>query len=57
MDLRPAPARWFETVVSKTDADDAMEALARNGGVQFEWIGEEGAAHSLEPLQEAAYRY
>ena len=57
MELRPAPARWFETVVLKVEAHDAMEALARSGGVQFEWTGAEGATNTLEPLREATGRY
>jgi len=57
MELRPSPARWFELVVSKTDADDAMEALARRGRVQFEWTGDQSAAQHLAVLREPIARY
>ncbi|MEA3275507.1 MAG: V-type ATPase 116kDa subunit family protein [Pseudomonadota bacterium] len=58
MDLRPAPARWFEIVVPTEDAHDTMEVLARRGRVQFEWKGEHSVAAQLEPLREpiAGYR-
>jgi V/A-type H+-transporting ATPase subunit I len=57
MDLRPAPARWFEIVVPKADAHDTMEVLARRGRVQFEWRGEHAAASDLRDLGEILARY
>ncbi|MCU0833967.1 MAG: hypothetical protein MUC77_05960 [Chromatiaceae bacterium] len=57
MDLRPSAARWFEVVVPRVDADDAMEALARGGGVEFQWTGGKGAGGQLEPLRGPLARY
>jgi hypothetical protein len=47
MNLRPSPAHWFELIVPRADADDAMEALARIGRVQFEWKGDQGDVASV----------
>ncbi len=57
MDLRPSSARWFEIVVPEADADDAMEALARRGRVQFEWTGAPGDAGQLDALGRQIARY
>jgi V/A-type H+-transporting ATPase subunit I len=57
MNLRPSSARWFELVVPKRDAGDAMEALARHGEVQFDWSGGAGAGQTWEPLHRAVERY
>jgi len=55
--LRPTSARWFEIVVPEGDVDDAMEALARRGQVQFEWAGEPNAADRMQSLAEPIARY
>lgn len=57
MDLRPSAARWFEIVVPRVDADDALEALARRGGVEFQWAGGPGAGGQIEPLRGPLARY
>ncbi len=57
MELRPASARWFEIIVPEADADDAMEALARRGRVQFEWTGAPGDAGQLDALGRQIARY
>jgi V/A-type H+-transporting ATPase subunit I len=57
MDLRPSAARWFEIVVPRVDADDALEALARRGGVEFQWAGGPGAGGQIEPLRGRLARY
>ncbi len=57
MSLRPTPAFWFELVVPNADADDAMEALARRGGIQFEWVGEQGSTGHLAPLIALSQRW
>ncbi|KAA6184402.1 hypothetical protein F2Q65_12560 [Thiohalocapsa marina] len=60
MGLHPAPAGWFELVVPRVDAHDALEALARRGGVQFEWTGaaaDSGAVAELAPLQEISRQW
>lgn len=57
MDLRPSAARWFEVVVPRVDADDALEALARRGGVEFQWTGGKGAGGQIEPLRGPLARY
>lgn len=54
---RPSPARWFEVVVARQDADDAMEALARIGGIQFEWKADRSAATELGTLRQCVSRY
>jgi V/A-type H+-transporting ATPase subunit I len=57
MGLRPSSARWFETVVSREDTHDAVEALARGGRVQFEWLGTRAATSEPERLHEPIARY
>ena len=57
MGLRPSSARWFETVVPREDTHDAVEALARGGRVQFEWLGTRAAASEPERLHEPIARY
>jgi V/A-type H+/Na+-transporting ATPase subunit I len=57
MSLHPLPPNWFELVVPESDVDDALEALARRGGVQFEWTGESDAADRLAPLREISRRW
>jgi V/A-type H+-transporting ATPase subunit I len=57
MALRPSSARWFELVVPEQDVDDAMEALAGRGQVQFEWSGERNTAQQLQSLAEPIARY
>ena len=51
MSLHALPPTWFELVVSESDVHDAMEALARRGGVQFEWTGDQDAADRFNPLR------
>ncbi len=57
MPLRPSAARWFEVVVPREDTDDAMEALARQGEVQFEWAGDLDPAGEIERLRDPVTRY
>lgn len=57
MPLRPSAARWFEVVVPKEDTDDAMEALAREGEVQFEWAGDLDPAGEIVRLRDPVARY
>ncbi len=57
MALRPSAARWFEIVVPREDAHDAVEALARRGQVQFEWLGTQGATSEPQLLHEPVARY
>jgi V/A-type H+-transporting ATPase subunit I len=57
MGLRPTSARWFEIVVPREDTHDAVEALAREGRVQFEWLGSRGASSEPQRLQEPISRY
>ena len=57
MGLRPSSARWFEIVVSREDTHDAVEALARRGRVQFEWLGARAAASEPQRLHEPIARY
>jgi V/A-type H+-transporting ATPase subunit I len=57
MGFRPASARWFEIVVPREDAQDAVEALARQGGVQFEWAGTSAATGDPNGLSELIARY
>jgi len=57
MGLRPSSARWFETVVPREDTHDAVEALARGGRVQFEWLGARAAASEPQHLAEPLARY
>jgi V/A-type H+-transporting ATPase subunit I len=57
MGLRPSSARWFEIVVPREDAHDTVEALARNGRVQFEWLGARAASSEPQRLQEPLAHY
>ena len=57
MGLRPASARWFEIVVPREDTHDTVEALARQGGVQFEWFGGRAAPSEPQNLHEPVARY
>ncbi len=57
MDLRPSPARWFEMVVPEEDAHDAMEALVRQGQVQFEWQGARRSDAQFDDLEALIGRY
>ena len=57
MGLRPSSARWFEIVVPREDTHDTVEALARQGGVQFEWLGGRAAVSDLHQLQGPIARY
>lgn len=57
MALRPSAARWFEIVVPRADAGDAVETLARRGGTQFDWTGAPGQGGPTEPLAEPLARY
>lgn len=57
MALRPTSARWFELIVLEQDVDDALEALAGRGQVQFEWTGDRNAARQLRSLAEPIARY
>jgi V/A-type H+-transporting ATPase subunit I len=57
MGIRPASARWFEIVVPREDTHDAVEALARGGRVQFEWLGTRAATSEPQRLQEPIARY
>ncbi len=57
MGLRPSSARWFEIVVPREDTHDAVEALARNGRVQFEWLGAHAATSEPQHLHEPIARY
>ena len=57
MGLRPASARWFEIVVPREDTHDAVEALARGGRVQFEWLGTRAETSEPQHLQEPIARY
>lgn len=57
MAIRARAARWFELVVPRSDAGDAMEALAREGAVQFEWRGEQPASGAIGMLDEPLGRY
>jgi V/A-type H+-transporting ATPase subunit I len=57
MGLRPSSARWFEIVVPREDTHDTVEALARRGGVQFEWLGPRGATSEPERLRAPVARY
>ena len=34
--IRPRPARWFEILVARDDATDALEALAATGAIELE---------------------
>lgn len=57
MGLRPSSASWFEIVVPREDTHDAVEALARHGGVQFEWLGTRAATSEPQRLREPIARY
>jgi V/A-type H+-transporting ATPase subunit I len=57
MALRPQTARWFELAVRREDADDALEALVRQGGVELQWTGPGSPAGELERLAEPLARY
>ena len=57
MSLHPLPPSWFELVVPEADVDDALEALARRGGVQFEWTGEKDTADQIAPLREISRQW
>jgi len=55
--LRASPAQWFEIVVARENATEAIEVLARHGRMQFEWTGEPSAVSRLEPLRGPLKRY
>lgn len=57
MVIRPRAARWFEVVVPRSDAHDALETLARRGVVQFEWRGERPATGAVGTLDGPLARY
>jgi V/A-type H+-transporting ATPase subunit I len=57
MRARPAPARWFEVLVSKEDVHATLETLAHSSRVQFEWTGEACAAEQFDALSVHIGRY